>query len=136
MTDFSLLVLDECHHVARGKHAYRVLMSLYLDIKCAPVIGFHTLPQVCNRKADRHGDEEIYIYSSLLLLLLLTVATDLGAIGSHVNVFSELCTSVQWADSSCMRIFQAEMYANSHHQKNHTISVVIGTVDLYHFTTL
>ena len=33
ITDFSLLVLDECHHVGLGKHAYKGLMDVYMDAK-------------------------------------------------------------------------------------------------------
>ena len=36
LTDFSMLVLDECHHAALGKHAYKLLMDLYLDVKHDP----------------------------------------------------------------------------------------------------
>ena len=36
LTDFSMLVLDECHHAALGKHAYRCLMDLYMDVKLDP----------------------------------------------------------------------------------------------------
>ncbi|XP_076465243.1 antiviral innate immune response receptor RIG-I-like [Babylonia areolata] len=54
MTDFSLLVLDECHHVGLGKHAYRVLMGLYIDAKHAPenAPDTHNLPQVIGLTAS------------------------------------------------------------------------------------
>ena len=48
LTDFSMLVLDECHHAALGRHAYRLLMDLYLDVKHGPDSSQAShLPQVC-----------------------------------------------------------------------------------------
>ena len=46
MTDFSILVMDECHHVGQGKHACKVLMGLYMDVKYAEGGQRGTLPQV------------------------------------------------------------------------------------------
>lgn len=52
MTDFSLLVLDECHHLGRGKHAYTVLMNLYMNAKFDPDIKTASLPQVIGLTAS------------------------------------------------------------------------------------
>ncbi|KAK7115822.1 ATP-dependent RNA helicase DHX58-like [Littorina saxatilis] len=52
MTDFSMLVLDECHHVGQGKHAYKVLMGLYLKAKYTEGQNFKKLPQVIGLTAS------------------------------------------------------------------------------------
>ena len=36
ITDFSVLILDECHHT-RGKHGFKALMDVYMDAKFKPV---------------------------------------------------------------------------------------------------
>ena len=35
VTDFSLLILDECHRT-RSKHDFKILMDLYMDAKFSP----------------------------------------------------------------------------------------------------
>ena len=46
MTDFSMIVLDECHHVGQGEHACKVLMGLYMDVKYSEGAQLGALPQV------------------------------------------------------------------------------------------
>lgn len=54
ITDFSLLIFDECHHTGKG-HPYNEIMLAYLGAKC-PVRGArtqaHNLPQVIGLTAS------------------------------------------------------------------------------------
>lgn len=50
ITDFSLMVLDECHHTL-GKHPYKDLMDLYMDAKFSADIMPH-LPQIIGLTAS------------------------------------------------------------------------------------
>ncbi|KAK7488765.1 hypothetical protein BaRGS_00020062 [Batillaria attramentaria] len=51
LSDFSLLVLDECHH-ARGGHPLRNLMNLYMDLKFSRPAGSVRLPQIMGLTAS------------------------------------------------------------------------------------
>lgn len=46
LNQFSLLVLDECHHT-RGGHPLRSLMNLYMEFKFGEHSSKVKLPQVC-----------------------------------------------------------------------------------------
>nr|KAG5689285.1 hypothetical protein BaRGS_033077 [Batillaria attramentaria] len=51
ITDFSLLVLDECHH-AMGGHSYKVLLDLYMDAKFSQGTSTASLPQIVGLTAS------------------------------------------------------------------------------------
>lgn len=45
VTDFSLMVFDECHHT-NDNHSYNMIMNRYLDIKLQDRERAKTLPMV------------------------------------------------------------------------------------------
>ncbi|KAK7473368.1 hypothetical protein BaRGS_00035416 [Batillaria attramentaria] len=51
ITDFSLIVLDECHHAIR-KHPYKALMDHYMDVKFAKDTKQSHLPQIIGLTAS------------------------------------------------------------------------------------
>lgn len=49
LSQFSLMVLDECHHT-RGGHPFKQLMNQYMEVMLGSPAGRSTLPQVNNTR--------------------------------------------------------------------------------------
>ncbi|KAL8570809.1 hypothetical protein ACOMHN_006958 [Nucella lapillus] len=102
LRDFSLIVLDECHHVALGRHAYRVLMDLYMDLKHQPQ-GAQYLQE---------KEEEGATASMLPQVIGLTASPDVGpakteaAAETHIR---EMCFAMDVDNISVPRIHQQQL---------------------------
>ncbi|XP_076451112.1 ATP-dependent RNA helicase DHX58-like [Babylonia areolata] len=85
--DFSLLVLDECHH-AIGRHDYKVLMDLYMDTKFSP--NAPPMPQVVGLTASPGAGKGDSVDSAVSHIKQLCFNLDVDHIDTVVHNIAEL----------------------------------------------
>ncbi|XP_062610169.1 antiviral innate immune response receptor RIG-I-like, partial [Saccostrea cucullata] len=95
VTDFSLMVFDECHH-ANDNHSYNMIMNKYLDIKFQEKEKAKNLPMIVGMTASvgvgKASDEEKAkkhiekVMANMDAEMIVTVTENKRELAQHVNI--------------------------------------------------
>ncbi|XP_061171542.1 antiviral innate immune response receptor RIG-I-like isoform X2 [Saccostrea echinata] len=128
VTDFSLMVFDECHH-ANDNHSYNMIMNKYLDIKFQERENAKNLPMIVGMTASvgvgKASDEERAkrhiekVMANMDAEMIVTVTENRRELAQHVNIPQQKLYKVHRREKNYYgTLVEKLMDATEKHMKN------------------